>query len=573
MVGKIAARSKLPLSPKTEIGVILIIAALWIVMALAVNPSGNFPLNDDWSYGRAVQRLLATGRYQPPEWSAMNHIAHIYWGALFCLPFGFSFTALRISTLVMGAMGVLGIYGLLREVNGGRSVSVFGALLIMVNPIYFGLSNTFMSDVPFFALTVSSVWLFVGGVRRASAPAVGAAYALAAVALLIRQSGLAIFIGFGASAFFQEGGWPKKIRRAVLPIALGFSLQILYQAWLTSTGRFAPFFGSPASDLSKIFRAEVLAALVEYLKLGLEAAIYSGMFLFPCIALLGWRSFGHLLPQQRRWPLAWILAFSVVTLGAFIRWDIWMPFTNHVMFDIGLGPLLLRDSTFGPTSFPAPPAIGILWKALTAVGVIGAAFCFYFIFIAVRELVSRRPKIALPEKWLTVFCLTAMAVYFVAMVTRGFFDRYLLPLWPLFLLLISARETRGREGRRDPRAVLVLGVIIVVLFASFALGATHDYLLWNRVRWDALNRLMTQSRISPKAIDGGLEFNAWYLFDLAYRPVPGKSWWWVEGDDYVIAFARLKGYSVAQRFPLKRWLPFGPRSIVVLRRTESGPAK
>lgn len=34
----------------TEIISILVIIAVWAVMVLIINPSGNFPLNDDWVY-------------------------------------------------------------------------------------------------------------------------------------------------------------------------------------------------------------------------------------------------------------------------------------------------------------------------------------------------------------------------------------------------------------------------------------------------------------------------------------------------------------------------------------------
>jgi hypothetical protein len=37
----------------------------------------------------------------------------MFWGALFCLSTGFSFTAARISTLVLGLLGLVGMYGML----------------------------------------------------------------------------------------------------------------------------------------------------------------------------------------------------------------------------------------------------------------------------------------------------------------------------------------------------------------------------------------------------------------------------------------------------------------------------
>ena len=54
------------------------------------------------------------------------------------------------------------------------------------------------------------------------------------------------------------------------------------------------------------------------------------------------------------------------------------------------------------------------------------------------------------------------------------------------------------------------------------IGATHDYLSWNRVRWQALHNLMQEPQISPNDIDGGFEFNGWYLYDYKYKKVLTK---------------------------------------------------
>src|SRR5690242_11795839 len=94
---------------------LLLLTLGWAVAIIAINPVGDFPLNDDWSYGYAVRKLVEEGALQFSGWTAANLLAQVAWGALFTLPLGFSFTALRVSTLVLGLAGVLATYGLLRE--------------------------------------------------------------------------------------------------------------------------------------------------------------------------------------------------------------------------------------------------------------------------------------------------------------------------------------------------------------------------------------------------------------------------------------------------------------------------
>ena len=75
---------------KADIVNILIIIAIWTVMVIVVNPLGNFPLNDDWVYGLAVKSILEKGDFRLPSPAHANLFFQAFWGALFCLPFGFS---------------------------------------------------------------------------------------------------------------------------------------------------------------------------------------------------------------------------------------------------------------------------------------------------------------------------------------------------------------------------------------------------------------------------------------------------------------------------------------------------
>ena len=86
-----------------------------------INPIGDFPLNDDWSMGIAVKNLLDLGRVKLSGWTSMSLIAQIFGGYLFCLPFGFSFTALRIFTLLFSFIGIFSTYKLIYELKKDRN--------------------------------------------------------------------------------------------------------------------------------------------------------------------------------------------------------------------------------------------------------------------------------------------------------------------------------------------------------------------------------------------------------------------------------------------------------------------
>src|SRR6478672_5751113 len=185
------------LEKNNDIAIIFILVLIWIFLVVLVNPIGDFPLNDDWAYGWTVKTLLEKGDFQLSDWTATNLLSQVIWGSLFCLPFGFSFTALRFSTLILGLVGVLATYGLLREVNASSKMSFLGALIVALNPIYFELSNSFNSDVPSFAFAILSFYFLVRGLRVNSNLAIIIGLLISCIAILNRQSSLIILPAFG----------------------------------------------------------------------------------------------------------------------------------------------------------------------------------------------------------------------------------------------------------------------------------------------------------------------------------------------------------------------------------------
>ncbi len=79
-------------------------------------------------------------------------------------------------TLIFGLAGVGATYFILKEVGLSRGVCLIGSLTLALNPIYFSLSYTFMTDVPFYTVFVLSAYFFLRSIRTDSrqAEALGA---------------------------------------------------------------------------------------------------------------------------------------------------------------------------------------------------------------------------------------------------------------------------------------------------------------------------------------------------------------------------------------------------------------
>jgi 4-amino-4-deoxy-L-arabinose transferase-like glycosyltransferase len=174
-----------------------VITTIYLLIAIYISPFHEIALEDDWAYAATVKRLLAEHRLQISEWASASLIFSVFWGALFCLPFGFSFSALRISTLVLGFAGVLAFYKLLRELDVGPGASTLGVLCLMLNPIYLYLSFTFMTDIPYLALNLIATLFYLKGLKTGEHRFLWAGSIAAACGFLTRQTGIAILGGVG----------------------------------------------------------------------------------------------------------------------------------------------------------------------------------------------------------------------------------------------------------------------------------------------------------------------------------------------------------------------------------------
>jgi hypothetical protein len=557
--------------PTSELKMVLLIVAIWIVVALLIDPRGEFPLGDDWAYSAAVKTLLSGGGIKLSGWGAANLIAQILWGALFCFPFGFSFTALRISTLTLGLVGVLAVYGLLREGDADHSTALFGALLLAFNPLYLVLSYTFMSDVPFVAVSALSFYFLVRGMKKSSGLEMAAGLLLACLALLIRQTGLAIFMGFGVAYLAKYGLRLGKVFLATVSVAGGFAVQILWNHFLMSRHTLPASYGMQAIWVLSPHYYVSWHAVLPFGRGLIDLSVYLGLFLLPLILLIVPRRL-KALGQSR---LVTLITPVFAVMGAYVLRYRRMPLLPNVFYDLGLGPPTLQDAYL--RALPSIPTAGkVFWAVVTFVGFLGAVALVAATLLVIGNMRRFLPTLTGKRELLAILLASGL-IYFVPLSILTFtgmgYDRYVLVLVPsgiviLFLLVNDVGRTKAKAGS----LIMPLAVVSLLLTCAFSIAGTHDYLSWNRARWQALNNLTTEQRVGPDDIDGGFEFNGWYLYDANYRVQPGKSWWWVVRDNFMITFGPVPGFTEIKRYHFRRWLQPGEGSILVLRRAQASSA-
>jgi 4-amino-4-deoxy-L-arabinose transferase-like glycosyltransferase len=548
-------------SSRADVINVAALVVLWIAMMAVVGPVADFPLNDDWIYAGSARSILENGHFWIPGPAIPNLFAQAWWGALFCLPFGFSFTALRFSTAVLGLTGVLTLYAISRRIGGAPRLALLGAAVLAVNPVYFNLSNTFMTDVPFLCVTLLALLCLVSGLQHASRWTTLLGLALALVAILIRQTGLFLLVGFAIAWPIRHGFRPLTLLRGGLPLVAGAAIHFAFHRWVMSTGR-AP--EVMLSEAHALIPASVGGFAVASLRTTAETLPYLGAFSFPFLILTG--------PGVRSRMTRAVLTFLGVSFLAFVVWKHdTIPVLKNLMTIAGIGPLTLRDVLRLHINEPVPtPLMSALWLAATAIGVAGV--------VLLADRVVRGALVAWTSfragtnghaAWLWPLTVGAASAYWVGILMLVYwdnqlFDRYIMYLLP-FVIVAAMVPARADIPPHPVRVAAAIGCIVV--YAAFGVVGTHDYIAWNRARWRALDSLVTAQGIAPNRIDGGYEVNGWLQHDRRYEPRMEEAYWWGDDSrDYVIAFGPIDGYREIGRQPVARWLPSTSEALLVLSR-------
>lgn len=177
------------------------------------------PFIDDWTYAWSVEHLLRAGELRFLDWSVSQNVAQVLWGALFCAPFGFSFTALRLSTWAASLGALLGLYALLRELGVSRPDILVGVALVGFYPVYFILSFSFMTDVPFVTMVTWWFAALVRALKRPSSLALGAAVVFACLAVAIRPVGVFLSGVLLLAPWPPASRWRSPLRRLAVAAA------------------------------------------------------------------------------------------------------------------------------------------------------------------------------------------------------------------------------------------------------------------------------------------------------------------------------------------------------------------
>lgn len=549
-------------------GFLLPLAAIVIVQILLVPPLGDFPSNDDWMYAEMVKTLSSEHRYAHHPFVQPTSVLHVVWGALFSVPFGVSHVWLRVSTLVLGLAGAWGTALCARACGFSRIGALLCSLVVITNPMYMHLSNTYMTDVPFYAYLSFSVYFYLRALRSGKAAHVFLGSLLGVAAFFVRQFGA---IPAAAFAMIAALRCVKEKRRPAAAELAAYGLPwcmaaVGYAAWQQSLpGLFAwEAIPNEAPILYRAFGAFAYANVVVALL---------GFCLMPVAVLRAFRVYAGRDAWSRGGVVAAGVLAAVLALVFLLHIGRPMPLPGNTLHYLGVGPRSLKG--LSEISDASRSMVKALWIAVTVACMGSAAILLGEATAQVRGIQKVKRKKRWPASVYTLhraqalFLVLTASLFFVSSYTpytAWIFDRYALPLFLPVLLLAAPPMRRRRDQVYGGACVAVCGVAFV-----YSIAGLQDYMSWNRARWAGINYLVNELQAPTEQIEGGYEYNGLYTSRrwLEENPVSEfshslKDGWWVVDGTYKVAFSTIEGYRTIKEIPYFSWLGMTTRHMHVL---------
>src|SRR5262245_12493270 len=519
------------------------IAIVAVLIAAVLRPFQNTPFIDDWAYSWSVQHLLDTHELLFPEIVGNADASQVVWGALFCLPYGFSLATLRLSTWVLGVLALWALYLLVREGGGSRRGALTAAAVLGFYPVFFVLLPTFMTDVPALAGILWSMFLFVRAVHQKRVALVWLAAAVCAISVCAPVISLGVAGAMIATLLFHTGRWGRRMTVLLAPVLVG-----LFAAWLFVWTRAHVFTSADITWVNTSVHQRMAnlryavgpmlpSMILETLLFALEL---TGIALIPIAAGLVRRAI------VRRSAFLLALLAGVWLAARMSGYAAWIPFEPRALWalrEVGAVSSLIPGWQAPP--LPSWAAVGGVVVALVSAAILAAVYLRGPLGAAAKFL------------WWNI----AGQVLFVAVVWLTY-DRYVLVFVPLVATLVLVRR---------PTQHLVPTVAGLALYALISLVGTRDHLAYNHAVWSAVADLQAQG-IPVADIDGGYVVNGWLQYlhpDEAYRDPSGRIVVPMVNDvaelTYTVADRPLPNRTIVRTYPYDRWLQPGGE-IYVLKR-------
>jgi len=462
---------------------------------LVSRPYASMSVCDDGPYILMARTLATTGHFAYNGWAAPMIGWQLYLGAAFIKLFGFSFTAVRFSTVLVAMALAFILQRTLVLVGITERNATLGTLAFVLSPLYLMLSVTYMTDIfGLFAIVLclygclhalrsptqrsTILWLCFGIVANA---VFGTARQIAWLGILI---------------LVPSTLWLLRARRRILLIgviadfaAILFMIACLH--WL----KHQPYV-IPERLLPDVFPPAHVLGQLTYLFLD------APFLLLPVFAIF--------FPELRKAPRGVLAAIVALFAGYFFL----ALYPSHLRGAFPLEPMLFNgnwvsvhgiyEGVVSLSDWHSTPPL-FLHTGVRILLTIASLGGFAGLLVSlVRSTASGSRDTAITWRTIAILLAPISAVYTVLLLPRAtglIFDRYLLPLL-VFATLVVVRYYQERVRAQLSAAFAVL----VLLMAIYGVAVTHNTFSLYRARVALAAELNAQG-IPDTSVDNGWEYN------------------------------------------------------------------
>ena len=479
---------------------------LLVLCALLTKPYVDLGVNDDWSYIRSAQILAQTGHIVYNGSTPMLGW-QLYLGALFIKFFGFSWTKVRLSILLLS---LITTYLLHRVFSGfglvARSASL-ATLTIMLSPVWLVMTVTFMTD----AAGLFTIVLCLYGCQRALRARSDAASLkwLYFVAVTNMLGGTARQIAWlGVLVIVPSTAWLLRQEKRVL--LHGLFLWIAGIFWIVLCMHW--FLAQPYSLPEKLIDGPLNA--LAFTRLGVSILDdFLSVSLFSLPLLIAYPFMLRNICGKSR--LVVIACFTVVLLSLMVvaYSELKVGPIHQQLLPPWLGTNVTPNGIMSCFEMVGKPAIVLRNRAQIILGLtvlFSALSCLAHLILAKRRgsaMAAADGTATLSRNQTNGILIPFACAYLLLLTPRGMFheafDRYLVPL----LIVVAVFVLRDLKEQTRPSPFWP-GVVTLSVFTCYAVAGTHDLFSMDRARVQAAEEV-TGAGIPRTALEGGFEYDGW----------------------------------------------------------------
>jgi hypothetical protein len=472
-------------------------------------PYAEMGVCDDWSYVRTAQLLVQTGHIHYNGWAATLIGWQLYPAAILLKLFGFSFTASRASTFLVGVVTTFLIERTFVRAGINEQNAMIGTLAIVLTPLYMALSVTFMTDVPGLFAVVVCLYSCLRALQASNSTKATLWICFAALANVVFGScrqiswlGVLVMVPCALWLLHRHG---RILVAGCLTTLVGWAFIALSLYWFQQQPYARPehlYLGVESLLQLRNMARELFGVVLE-----VPFLILPIVMAYLIVLRMNWRPY---------WRSLAVCGLCYALVAGFFLINFGQDSVMEPLLGDWVSPV--ARYSVGSLRTPGPIVLGRGIRIFLTVVSTVATFCaIAFLWRIRRRIVSDEVDTLQAEvssrttytvSWNQVLVLVGpfAAAYFALLIPRSsnqLLDRYLLA----FMFISGLCLIRVFQDFVQP-SLPAMTKLLVGLIAIYSIGATHDMFAFYRARANVAKEILAAG-VQPNMFDGGWEYNAW----------------------------------------------------------------